>query len=951
MQKLKKNKLRYKEIGFLLLLLVAVVSIFQLTKSAILEDDVEVMPNTELIYYLDVTYDGVDKYGVESSDTTTSEIKSGYIYVEDKIPDGLTFNGFVETEDGSIGAVKISDGSTCLGKVVDDSTDEETNGYHGLHYDEDTRTVSFTVTNLQAGCKLTVGIKTITPETVDDPDTEEVELRRDFYNFATAKEDSLTKNSNTVHVWMGSEAVDLYKVIYEYEGDVPDNAPDVPTTSLYAEGASVGVASDVNLSGYVFSGWSTSDATISNGSFTMPATSVTLKGSFTAINPHTVIYSIEGDVPDGYIVPSSKTYYEGDTVTVDSLEKGDIINGYRFLGWTSTNVTISDDGNFQMPSSDVQIVGSFEEVTYTVTYKFYDTVLPPNSASLLPETETYKPGDTVTLATVTEPDGYKFLGWYKETTFTMPEEDIVVYGEWKVQLDTFKPTITKQIINEKNYYNPGDVVYYAVTVTNNESFAISDVVVKEDNTNAEFVTSYYDYATESTVTGTGYTLTSTHIITIDTIAAGSSVTAYSKYTVGSSEHGTITNKVSVLGATATDHELDSDSPTAEEEFTIKSKLKVCKTVDATNIDTEKVFQIHITGTDNNLEHWVPLTHDTCETIYIEPGTYEISEVIPQEYELESITGAITSNGSTLTIAEDSEYEISFTNKYKNEGFLRSSDRVENFIRNNTGTESNPHLTVSKEANMTKTYNLGDTITYTLQVKNDGNLAVTDIILSDDLTGLEFEVGTLKPSEISEKYTVTYTVTENDVIAGKVTNVAEATGNSPDPDKPEPDVTPGVAEVPVERDGASLSVVKKTTSTPTNSRGYTTGETIVYEISVVNNGDVTVSDIVVTDTLEGATIVAGDGYTINSNGQAIIGILAPGKYVVVNAEYVVTEDDILAGSVTNTVTVTGTSEDPSNPNPSDTVTSTNDTAEPVQSFTVDKVLTNRGSGADGEFAAG
>ena len=57
----------------------------------------------------------------------------------------------------TIGAVKRSDGTSCPGSVVGD--------FAGLVYNESTRTVSFKVKNLQAGCKLTVGIVTTTPAT------------------------------------------------------------------------------------------------------------------------------------------------------------------------------------------------------------------------------------------------------------------------------------------------------------------------------------------------------------------------------------------------------------------------------------------------------------------------------------------------------------------------------------------------------------------------------------------------------------------------------------------------------------------------------------------------------------------------------------------------------------------------------------------------------------------
>ena len=46
-----------------------------------------------------------------------SKISSGVISVEDKLPEGLEFIGFVTTKDGSIGAVKRNDDSVlCTGK-------------------------------------------------------------------------------------------------------------------------------------------------------------------------------------------------------------------------------------------------------------------------------------------------------------------------------------------------------------------------------------------------------------------------------------------------------------------------------------------------------------------------------------------------------------------------------------------------------------------------------------------------------------------------------------------------------------------------------------------------------------------------------------------------------------------------------------------------------------------
>lgn len=547
----KTNKRKIYIIGSCLIFFISLSLIILIGRSfaAPLDNDVEVEPNTELTYYLNVSYDGVDREGVVSSDTTTAEIKSGYLYVEDKLPDGLTFDSFITTSDGSIGAVRRSDGTVCPGKVIDDTNEASTTTgtwnaakteytYHGLHYNTATRKVTFTVKNLQAGCILTVGIKTITP-TLDDPTTTEVETRRDFYNFATAREKNLTINSNTVHAFMGRENATLYNVTYSYTGTVPSNAPTLPSSASYAPSATVGVASSATLEGYTFSGWTTTDATVNNNSFKMPTKNVNFTGSFTKISTYKVTYKLTGTTPSGYVLPSTKSYYKGANVSLDSLKAGDIFNGYRFLGWTTTDVSINSDGDFIMPGKAVTITGQFEEVTYTLSYKFYDTVLPPNSSAYLPASKTYKPGDKVTLATIsTEPSGYKFLGWYKETTFEMPEEDVVVYGEWKVQTGTFAPTITKEIINQKDSYYVGEVVKFKITVTNTATFAIRDIIVKENLEETKFIS------------GTGYTVLSDHIATITTLSANSSQILYANYTVPATAKGNIINTVTLKGALA-----------------------------------------------------------------------------------------------------------------------------------------------------------------------------------------------------------------------------------------------------------------------------------------------------------------------------------------------------------------------------------------------------------------
>ncbi len=493
-----------------------------------LDNDVRVNEESNLTYYLNINYDGKDRTVVSSSNTTKSEVYSDYIYIEDKIPTGLLFKGFVNTADGTIGAVDRGDTTKgCSGYVVD--------GVSGLMYDEDTRTVSFKVKELQAGCKISVGIQTTTPSLGD-------KKRMDFYNNALAKEGSFGIYSNTVHTYIGKRDETLYKVKYQYTGDVPDNAPPLPNDIMYAGNTIVGVLNNVLIDGYDFSGWSSTDVTIHDNSFTMPEKEVTLTGSFVKKETHDVIYSIEGsDKPFGFEPPKRKNYGLGDDVKMDSLKVGDEVGGYRFLGWKSDDITLPEEVGdksriFTMPNKDVTITGKFERIRYKVIYKFQGSVIPPNSDTLLPVEEYHYPGDNVTLAENPKTEGYKFLGWYSNSKFKMPDEDVVVYGEWQVFGGTFSPEIQKEVVNKKDSYSNGEKVSFQITVTNTESYAIHEVMLEEQTEGSYFVEGdFYEVLTENWVE-------------IPTINPNSSVIVKAEYIAGEEVSKKVENVVKLQGA-------------------------------------------------------------------------------------------------------------------------------------------------------------------------------------------------------------------------------------------------------------------------------------------------------------------------------------------------------------------------------------------------------------------
>lgn len=522
------------------------------------ENHIRVNENSELTYYLDVIYDGKDTSAITSSDTATAEVISDTIHVEDKIPDGLIFKNFLTSEDGTIGAVRRSDGSSCSGYVLGDAA--------GLKYDASTRTVSFTVKNLQAGCKITVGLVTQTPY-LSDYGVD----RMDFYNTGYAWENTLSVKSNTVHAYIGREDMTEYVVSYNYTGTVPANAPSAPENTVYVGGALVGVEANPILPGYTFSGWTTSDVTVTNGEFTMPESNVIFTGYFTKNQTYEVSYTINGDIPEGFKAPTTKEYEAGLDVIVDSLSAGDIINGYRFLGWTTKDPVDISTGVFTMPSQNIELVGQFERVSYKVEYAFQGTIIPVNASSILPATENHYPNDTVTvnnnLPTTTctvsgssETKTCTFLGWYSNTTFSMPENDVTIYGEWKITDGLFVPIITKELSENRNYYKEGEEIIFKITVANTESYAIYDVLLKETLDGVTFIP------------GENYTLLNEKFVKIPTIAGNGNVVVYAKYTAGDEIIQKYTNRVELIGAIAdNDKDLDTSREyVAEEDFYISN---------------------------------------------------------------------------------------------------------------------------------------------------------------------------------------------------------------------------------------------------------------------------------------------------------------------------------------------------------------------------------------------
>jgi uncharacterized repeat protein (TIGR01451 family) len=266
-----------------------------------------------------------------------------------------------------------------------------------------------------------------------------------------------------------------------------------------------------------------------------------------------------------------------------------------------------------------------------------------------------------------------------------------------------------------------------------------------------------------------------------------------------------------------------------------------------------------------------------------------------------MTGDEWNNIQSLAPGEKLTFEASWkvTDKDVENGYVRNQavgnakDANDNYVRPQPASvqvpvqKAKPSLYVEKTSDKDKAVELGETIHYTIRVVNNGNTPVSDIVVTDEMTGDSWDAGTLKPGE-DKTFRTEYVVTEKDILAGSVKNVALADGKDPNGDKP--DVTPGEKEDKTVPENSHLTLTKTTTSSPKNRSGYAAGETIRYRIEAVNDGNLTLTDVEVKDPLTGET------WKVEK--------LAPGEKQTFETKYTVTEKDQNAGKVVNEATAKG-----------------------------------------------
>lgn len=203
----------------------------------------------------------------------------------------------------------------------------------------------------------------------------------------------------------------------------------------------------------------------------------------------------------------------------------------------------------------------------------------------------------------------------------------------------------------------------------------------------------------------------------------------------------------------------------------------------------------------------------------------------------------------------------------------------------------------QDTNSNQLLDVGDRIIYSFEVENTGNVALTDVTVTDPLgTVAGGPLATLAAGvRDTTTFSLAYDLTQADINKGEVINTARVEGKDPDNEtlSATASVTTGLGSK------HSISLEKVGTHVDFNNNSIVdVDDYIQYSFTITNTGDVELTDVALTD--NNATSVSGGP----------IALLAPraSDSTTFTARYDLTQADIDAGDVVNTATVTAKAPD-------------------------------------------
>src|SRR5699024_5675680 len=203
------------------------------------------------------------------------------------------------------------------------------------------------------------------------------------------------------------------------------------------------------------------------------------------------------------------------------------------------------------------------------------------------------------------------------------------------------------------------------------------------------------------------------------------------------------------------------------------------------------------------------------------------------------------------------------------------------------------LTLDKSSEVPEVVEVGSNITYNFLVTNTSNVTLSNLVLDDEMLGgsIDLESTELAPGE-ETRGTQSYTVTQADVDAGNIHNIATVTGEDPRGGTP---TAEDDDEVPIESNPSieeNPAITLEKTSDVANVTEV--GQIVNYNFVISNTGDTKLSNIILNDPMLGGEI------------KLEVTELEVGESFDLSVEHTVTNDQFKYSTITNTAIVSGVS---------------------------------------------
>ncbi|MFB9212416.1 beta strand repeat-containing protein, partial [Echinicola jeungdonensis] len=362
-------------------------------------------------------------------------------------------------------------------------------------------------------------------------------------------------------------------------------------------------------------------------------------------------------------------------------------------------------------------------------------------------------------------------------------------------------------------------------------------------------------------------------------------------------------------------EIDAGSDLINEAFVNTTETIETSDIATTTISQTPSFTVDKTVNPGNISGPATLNYTIVIT---NTGNVSLNNVNPSDVMPDGSGGTLTgptesaNSDGVLEVAENWTYTASYgaTQEDIDAGsdltntVTVSVDELGSPVSDDAKTtiSQNPGIAITKAVDKTG-ISVPNTLNYTIEVINTGNVSLTNVIVTDPFTNggtaLTLDSGdTDGDGELDTNetwfYITSYDADQADIDAG-ADLVNEAFVNTDQTTEISDDATTTISQSP------QIDLDK----TASKTSSIQVGDVITYNYVVTNTGNITVNNIDVTDVHPGE----GNLGSITPSGSTTI---APGETVTFTATYTVLQEDIDNGvSITNIATATGTGTDGSN----------------------------------------